>query len=83
MKRTWLGSAAAGLILAACGGGDNAPSGPRFVQQIAVPGVGAGTNYSYDLGTVSGSTYYYTDRNNAAVDAIDSDLEGHEPDHGS
>src|SRR5205085_6351990 len=58
-------------LLAACGGGDDAPSGPRFVQQVAVPGVGAGTNYSYDLGVVSGSTYYFTDRNNKAVEAID------------
>lgn len=71
MNKTWLFAAAAALTLAACGGDDNGSPGPRFVQEIAVPGVGAGTNYSFDLGTVSGSTYYYTDRNNAAVDAID------------
>ncbi len=53
-----------GALLAACGGGDDNPSGPRLLQQIAVPGVGAGTNYSFDIGAVSGSTYYYTDRNN-------------------
>ena len=60
-----------GALLAACGGGDDNPSGPRLLQQIAVPGVGAGTNYSFDIGAVSGSTYYYTDRNNKAVDVID------------
>jgi YVTN family beta-propeller protein len=71
MNKTLAGIAAAGLVLAGCGGGDDQPSGPRFVQEIAVPGVGAGTNYSFDLGLVSGTNYYYTDRNNASVNAID------------
>ncbi len=71
MNRTLLVFATTGLLVAGCGGGDDEPSGPRVVQQIAVPGVGTGTNYSYDLGVVSGNTYYFTDRNNAAVDAID------------
>jgi hypothetical protein len=71
MDKTLIALAATGLMLTACGGSDNGPSGPRFVQQVAVPGVGAGTNYSYDLGVVSGNTYYFTDRNNASVDAID------------
>ncbi len=71
MNRTWIGYAGAALLVVGCGGSDDVPTGPRFVQQIAVPGVGAGTNYSYDLGIVSGTTYYYTDRTNASVDAID------------
>src|SRR5947209_13143371 len=71
MKQIWIASAIAGLLVTGCGGDDNTPSGPRFVQEIAVPGVGTGTNYSFDLGVVSGNTYYFTDRNNAAVDAID------------
>ncbi len=71
MNKTFLVLATAGLLAAGCGGGDDGSSGPRFVQEIAVPGVGAGTSYSFDLGVVSGSTYYYTDRNNAAVDVID------------
>ncbi|MDQ6680191.1 MAG: hypothetical protein M3Y67_04405 [Pseudomonadota bacterium] len=71
MKKALTCCAIAGLFLAGCGGGDDAPSGPRYVQQIAVPGVGSATNYSFDLGVVSGSAYYFTDRNNASVVAID------------
>ncbi len=71
MNKTLAVFAAIGVLLAGCGGDDNGPSGPRAVQEIAVPGVGAGTNYSFDISTVSGTTYYYTDRNNAAVNAID------------
>ena len=72
MKKTLITGAVAALLLAACGGDDNtAPSGPRFMQQLAVPGVGTGTNYSFDISAVSGTTYYYTDRNNAAVDVVD------------
>jgi hypothetical protein len=57
------------LILAACGGGD---SGPRFINSTAIPGVGAGTNFSFDLGLVSGSKYFFTDRNNASIDVFDT-----------
>ncbi|HEY2558134.1 MAG TPA: hypothetical protein VGI48_00310 [Caldimonas sp.] len=71
MKKTLITGAFAGLLLAACGGDDNTPTGPRFVQQVAVPGVGAGTNYSFDLSLVNGTTYYYTDRTNAAVEVVD------------
>ena len=65
--------ATTGFLVVGCGGGggDNGPSGPRVIQRIAVPGVGTGTNYSFDISAVSGTTYYFTDRNNAAVDAID------------
>jgi hypothetical protein len=73
MNKSLIGCAAAtlvGVVVAGCGG-DDSPSGPRIVAQIAVPGVGVGTNYSFDLGVVSGSTYYFTDRNNAAVDVVD------------
>ena len=72
MKKTLITGAVAGLLLAACGGDDNnTASGPRFMQQLTVPGVGAGTNYSFDISAVAGATYYYTDRNNAAVDVVD------------
>lgn len=73
MKQSSLVMVLAAAALAACGGGgDSTPvDNPHLVQQIAITGVGAGTNYSYDIGAVSGSTYYYTDRNNLSVDAID------------
>jgi hypothetical protein len=57
------------LVLAACGGGD---SGPRQVAATDIAGVGAGTNFSFDLGLVAGNRYYFTDRNNAAVDVFDT-----------
>lgn len=72
MKHTSLLIALVATTLAACGGGDGTPvDNPHLVTQIAVTGVGAGTNYSYDISQVSGTTYYYTDRNNLSVDAID------------
>jgi hypothetical protein len=71
MNKTLISWTVAAVLLAGCGGGGDSTTGPRFVAQVAVPGVGAGTNYSYDLGVVSGSTYYFTDRNNLAVDVVD------------
>jgi hypothetical protein len=72
MNKALISALLAPCLLAACGGGgDDGPSGPRYVQQIAIAGVGTGSNFSFDLGLVSGSTYYFTDRNNLAVDAID------------
>ncbi|MDQ6628127.1 MAG: hypothetical protein M3Z29_06710 [Pseudomonadota bacterium] len=72
MNRILIGCAAAGVMLAGCGGDDSFnPSTPRFVQVTSVPGVGAGSNFSFDLGVISGTTYYFTDRNNAAVDQVD------------
>lgn len=59
---------AVALTLAACGGGD---SGTRLIASTDIPGVGAGTNFSFDLGLVAGSRYYFTDRNNAAVDVFE------------
>lgn len=70
MNKTLAVVAATGFLVVGCGGGEDT-AGPRFLQEITVPGVGAGTNYSFDISTVSGTTYYFTDRNNAAVDAID------------
>jgi len=50
MKKTLITGAVAGLLLAACGGDDNnGATGPRFMQLLAVPGLGAGTNYSFDI----------------------------------
>jgi hypothetical protein len=70
MNKALVVLATTGLLIAGCGG-DSGPSGPRFVGQMPVPGVGAGTNYSFDLSVVSGTTDYFTDRTNAAVQVID------------
>ncbi|NPT61502.1 beta-propeller fold lactonase family protein [Paraburkholderia elongata] len=59
------------FALAGCGGNDNVGTGPHFVADIAVPNVKAGSNFSFDIGTTNGNRYYFTDRNNAAVDVID------------
>jgi YVTN family beta-propeller protein len=60
----------------ACGGGGSGgsfvPTGPRLLASTAIQGVGAGTNFGFDLGVVVGNRYYVTDRNNAAVDVFDT-----------
>jgi hypothetical protein len=70
MKRMYGPLFSIALILAACGGGGD--SGPRSVAFTAIPGVGVGTNFSFDLGVVSGNRYFFTDRNNASVDVFDT-----------
>src|SRR5262249_23141104 len=56
-------------------GGEEEP-GPNFVTSLAGPGfTGTGNTASFDLGTVttpSPGRYYFTDRNNAAVDVFDT-----------
>src|SRR5260370_16667130 len=68
-------SVASALLLSACGGDDgnstSPAAAPKNVANVAVPNVGATTAFSFDIGTVLGSKYYFTDRNNAGVDAID------------
>ncbi|SAL87606.1 hypothetical protein AWB74_08185 [Caballeronia arvi] len=63
--------ASVAILLSGCGGHDNDDNGPRYLSDIAVPNVTAGTNFSFDIGAVSGSRYYFTDRNNASLDQID------------
>ena len=70
MKNTLIVPALCALALTACGG-DSTPDNPHFLRQVPINGVGAGTNFSFDIGTVLGTSYYFTDRNNAAVDGID------------
>ena len=63
------------ILLASCGGGGSGDSGSGLRQlavTTAIPGVGTGTNFGFDLGTVVGNRYYFTDRNNAAVDVFDT-----------
>lgn len=65
----------AGLV-AGCGGGgtgNNSGAGqPQLLGSTTITGVGAGTNFGFDIGTVVGNRYYVTDRNNAAVDVFDT-----------
>jgi hypothetical protein len=57
--------------LSGCGSsGNEAPAAPP-VSDVALPGITATTNFSFDLGTVADGNYYLTDRNNQAVDVID------------
>jgi YVTN family beta-propeller protein len=79
MKQALIVMVFTATALAGCGdNNDNtapaapvAVDNPHLLRQIAISGVGAGTNYSYDISAISGSTYYFTDRNNKSVDAID------------
>ncbi|MEX3633298.1 hypothetical protein [Paraburkholderia sp. BR14320] len=63
--------ASVAVVIAGCGGGDNLTSGPHYVSDIAVPNIKTGVNFSFDIGVVSGSHYFFTDRNNASLDQID------------
>lgn len=62
---------AATLALSACGGGGS-DSGPRQIGFSQITGVGTTTNFGFDIGAVSGSHYFVTDRTNAAVDEFDT-----------
>jgi YVTN family beta-propeller protein len=59
-------------VLTACGGGGDTLSPRQLGQETAITGVGAGTNFGFDLGLVVGNRYYVTDRNNAAIDVFDT-----------
>jgi hypothetical protein len=71
---------ASATLVAACGGGSSstppaavtAPVAPfTKLADIAVPNVNSTTAYSFDIGTISGTKYYVTDRNNAGIDVVD------------
>ena len=75
MEKNFIQCAAAmavAMALASCGGkGElDQPTDKVFVE-AAIPGTGATTNFSFDLGIVVNGKYYFTDRNNKAVDVID------------
>ena len=59
----------ASVILSGCGSGGSSGS----LTVIPVPGVGPGTNFSFDISAVDGAKgrMYYTNRNNQSVDVID------------
>jgi hypothetical protein len=65
-------TASVAIVIAGCGGhDDHNNNGPQYVSDIAVLNIKAGVNFSFDIGTVSGSHYYFTDRNNASLNQID------------
>jgi hypothetical protein len=70
-KLTTLGAALAAVLLLHGCGADSGTGPERPVDDIAVPNVTVGTNFSFDLGTVVGGKYYVTDRNNRSVDVLD------------
>lgn len=75
MKQWTLGAAlAATAILVGCGGGGSSgpSSGPRLIALAPVPGYDATVNGSFDLGIVTNGRYYFTDRNNKAVEVYDT-----------
>ena len=62
------------LLLAGCNDGDNSASFPiQFKTVIGVPNIGPATNFSFDISAVDPvkGRYYFTDRNNKAVDVFD------------
>jgi hypothetical protein len=68
-----VGIVVAALVLTACGSSsqEGTPAPNQATAILAVPSIGASTNFSFDLGLVSGNKYYLTDRNNKAVDVVD------------
>src|SRR5450755_511539 len=65
------------LLLAGCGGGGgggSSNSGVALRSIMAVPNVGATTNFSFDISAVDPvkGRYYFTDRNNKSVDVFDT-----------
>ncbi len=60
-------------LLAGCGNDLSAgtPGPNQAAANVAVPGITAGSSFSFDLGTVVNGKYYLTDRNNKAVDVVD------------
>src|SRR5260370_12340086 len=64
----------AAAALAGCGGGNdisNTPTPPKLLTNIAVPNA-ASPPFSFDIGYVEAGKYYVTDRNNKAIDVVDT-----------
>jgi hypothetical protein len=64
-------------VLAGCGGGDNSapapatPTPPKLLSNIAVPNA-SNPAFSFDIGYAEAGRYYLSDRNNKAVDVVDT-----------
>jgi hypothetical protein len=62
----------AAFLLAACGGSDNnSNSSPHLITNIAVPN-SASPAFSFDISYVDQGKYFLADRNNKAVDVVDT-----------
>jgi hypothetical protein len=63
----------AAAAVAGCGGGDNvsAPTPPKLLTNIAVPNASS-PPFSFDIGYAEAGKYFLTDRNNKAVDVVDT-----------
>ncbi len=77
MKRSWkvVTAFACLSLLAGCGGSgldNNTTVGKNQATIVSIPGLSSTANFSFDLGTVYQGKYYVTDRNNKAVDVIDT-----------
>jgi hypothetical protein len=60
------------FALAGCGGSGGSSGDPNKPKNdVKVTGITAGSNFSFDIGTVANGKYYLTDRNNKALDVID------------
>ncbi|CAH2910150.1 MAG: hypothetical protein CPSOU_1704 [uncultured Paraburkholderia sp.] len=59
--------------LAGCGGGDNVsgPTPPKLATNIVVPNESS-PSFSFDIGYVEAGNYFLADRNNKAVDVVDT-----------
>ena len=69
-----IGVAAAALsFIAGCGSdvGGGSPEPNQAAGNVVVPGITAGSSFSFDLGMVLNGKYYLTDRNNKAIDVVD------------
>jgi hypothetical protein len=63
----------AAAALAGCGGGDNisGPTPPKLLTNIAVPNASS-PPFSFDIGYVEAGQYFLADRNNKAIDVVDT-----------
>ncbi|CAE6793067.1 hypothetical protein R69619_04839 [Paraburkholderia nemoris] len=63
----------AATALAGCGGGDNVsgPTPPKLLTNIAVPNASS-PPFSFDIGYAEAGKYFLADRNNKAVDVVDT-----------
>ncbi|AQV98151.1 hypothetical protein BJN34_30240 [Cupriavidus necator] len=72
MRRVLTVCLTATAMLSGCGGGGDTEPLARLASVSTVTGIGATTNFGFDLGTVLGNRYYFTDRTNASVDVFDT-----------